>query len=215
MYLLWIFAGVFAVIKGQECPHRSVYNGCGESLKSNISSVWNPYALTFEDLNYICGSGSNTVKCFLKGLRDCPNSKLTFQSEFILQQWNVALIEQLLVSGCQTPESQAFMSNYACLKANIESTNFSTCLSQAVAANPLGVNSLISCGLQMQGKTCVKAHIRTNCINQTALNFFLKWNYIQGNFAFPCGTVNGIESLKMVGTFPLVITIYIFLMLLM
>ncbi|KAL3846482.1 hypothetical protein ACJMK2_017469 [Sinanodonta woodiana] len=171
--------------------------------------------LLFARMTDITQNGNDTVKCFLKGLRDCPNSNLTFQSGFTLQQWNATLIEQLLASECQTPESQAFMSKYGCIKTNIESTNYNTCLSQAVAANPLGVNSLISCGLQTQGKSCINTHIGTGCNNQTALDFFLKWYYIKGNFASYCSAGNGLEPLKMLGTFPLVITFYIFLMLLM
>ncbi|KAL3846481.1 hypothetical protein ACJMK2_017468 [Sinanodonta woodiana] len=212
MLLLWILAGVLAGTKGQVCSNSTVYNDCGQKLSNNISSVQNQYALTLEALNYICGNGSDTVTCFLKGLRDCPNSNLIFQSEFALQQWNLALIEQLLASGCQTPESKVFMSNYACLKTNIESTNYNTCLSLAIAANPLGVNSLISCGLQTQGKSCINTHIGTGCNNQTALDFFLKWYYIKGNFASACSAGNELESLKMLGTFPLVVTIYIFLL---
>ncbi|KAL3846524.1 hypothetical protein ACJMK2_017504 [Sinanodonta woodiana] len=180
------YFGMLCGTKGNGCLNSTVYNDCGKNLQSNISSVLNQNALTFEALSYICWSGSDTVKCFLNGLRDCPNSNLTFQSEFILQQWNVALIGQLFALGCQTPEFQVFLSNYVCLKENIESTNYNTCLSQAVAANPLGVNSLISCGLQTDGKNCITTYIGGNCNNQTALDFFLRWYFIKGNFEPNC-----------------------------
>ncbi|KAK3598417.1 hypothetical protein CHS0354_005511 [Potamilus streckersoni] len=212
MLVLWIFAGVLAGIEGQVCQNLTTYNACGQRLQSNISSVTNENALTFESLNYICGNGTDTVKCFLDGLQTCPNSSITFKSEFTQQQWNVQIIKEVLATGCQTQGAQAFMSNYGCIWLAIYSSNYDMCIRQAVAANPLGVNSLISCGLQKSGTNCITSQIGGSCKNQTALDFLLKWYYIKGNFEHDC---SGVESLAMTSMFPLVGTIYIFLMLLL
>ncbi|KAK3598416.1 hypothetical protein CHS0354_005510 [Potamilus streckersoni] len=212
MLLIWIFAGIFAGIEGQVCPNLTTYNACGQRLQITLSTVTNQNALPFAALNYICGSGNDTVKCFLDGLQTCPNSNITFQLGFTQQQWNVQLIKELLATGCQTHGAQAFRSNYGCIELVVYSSYYDMCMSQALVANQVCVNSSISCGLQKSITNCINAHIGCSCKNQTALDFVLKWYYIKGKLEHDC---SGVETLTMASMFPLVGTVYIFLMLLL